>query len=338
MAALLFSIGMLGACGGGGGNSASATVNPPVVVTTAIYSPDIVVANTTPGHTLTLTTGQNAGNRIVIRATIGSVATVLVLASQSFVTPGGNDRIDERGRRHLGTIAVNSNHIVPREPEFLLPLARLSINTLEVPAYIVNFTQTCGRADWESVAGTNQTARHFRIICLGETVNAIRATLSVVTVYKAERQLRPVCWRERNIPYDCAGVNLTGAFLAFPDQNYRRDDGECESAPFYAVGNCQSENAVDVGNFAAFVSGLDGNGYRQFGVRHQWKEEDWNAAAMVSHAKGREFLDTWWGRLRFEHSVFDDAAAFAEYESGITSLRQNGFMFADIPISGGRVG
>ena len=40
----------------------------------------------------------------------------------------------------------------------------------------------------------------------------------------------------------------------------------------------------------------------------------------------------------FEHSFFADTKAFAEYESGITSLRQNNILFADVPISGGRFG
>ncbi|MGI9337872.1 MAG: hypothetical protein ACR2P4_05105, partial [Gammaproteobacteria bacterium] len=317
---VIFAFGFLTACGGGGGgNSVTPQPQPEyrvayVSVIMAADSADTLITIAVPEHYRHLTRNGvsviNGGFEGGPAITPGGVATTTTLGSQlgnySFT-------LDERWNALQG-ITVNET------------------------VYVANFAnERCNSIAFNSLVGTNSSARGYRIRC----TNGANMTITT-TVSKTEVQIHELCWQDnrRRVFCDLGWDHDANAdvWLAFPDQTYRRDNGECQSAPFYAVGNCQSENAVDVGNFAAFVSGLDGNGYRQFGVRHQWKEEDWNAAAMVSHAKGREFLDTWWGRLRFEHSVFDDAAAFAEYESGITSLRQNGFMFADIPISGGRVG
>ena len=212
--------------------------------------------------------------------------------------------------------------------------------TVAERSYVADFgnQQCAGGVRFQSFRGDQQYVRGYRIICFSEGGVAN----STVWVNKTEEQIYRVCWQDNrdsvfcNLRWDHNASAIVA--LAFPKQTYRRDNSDCQSAPFYAVDSCQNENSVDVGNFAAFVSGLDGNGYRQFGIRHKYQGEDWNIAAMVSHAKGAEFLDTWWGRTSLEHSFFADTKAFAEYESGITSLRQNNILFADVPISGGRFG
>lgn len=180
------------------------------------------------------------------------------------------------------------------------------------------------------------------------TPNSVTTFMSV-TVHKAQLPTRRVCYQAGSEPVNCR-LTLTNPgvpndhiiVLAFPKQTYRGDDGKCQSAPFYAVGNCQRENVVNVGgNFAAFVSGLDGNGYRQFGVMHRVEMDEWQLAGLVSHARGGAFADTWWAKMRAEHPLFDGAGGmrgFAEYESGITSLRQNDVLFENVPVSGGRLG
>ena len=213
-------------------------------------------------------------------------------------------------------------------------------------------------------------SRRYDLSCV-QTVSAGRGvTVAQVTIYKAVSTLLPLCWtdgevsscdlhftqstvriclitpnydgseshtdcRRRHTDDDIRPPHLV--VLAFPRQSYRQD-GVCAVAPFYAVDSCQRENAVNFGNFAAFVSGLDGNGYRQFGVRHKWEIDDWQIDGLVSHARASEFANTWWSRIRLDRPLFEGARGFAEYESGITSLRQDGRIFEDLPIAGGRAG
>ena len=205
--------------------------------------------------------------------------------------------------------------------------------------YVADFSgSTCAGISLSMGSGNTTTARHYAVSCL----NAENSAIATATVYKQTNALAPVCWRDSSRILRCrlkdSSIGDEFVALAFPKQNYRRDDGKCESAPFYAVANCQRENVVNVGGFLAFVSGLNGVGYRQFGVRHKWQMDDWQIAGLVSHAKGEKFSDTWWGRMRIDRPLFYGVRGFAEYESGVTSLRHNGRLLSRLPIAGGRVG
>ncbi|MGI9337343.1 MAG: hypothetical protein ACR2P4_02380 [Gammaproteobacteria bacterium] len=365
--AVIFAIGLLMGCGGGGGGGGGSSAGPRTIPAPPITTDghrveywNVMLSDTNANMaTLTVNTSGSANARYLALNGTSISAT----APRSIISPGGSDHLNLTAPSYLqditytlsesqhggfggfGGVATTFAGTVVRERVYFVRLGRDCVfDGLAVTGY----AGIGGQSRYQVVSCTYRSTSRVCIPpgssnCL--SIPGMRTNR--VTIYKKEAALRRVCVQEL-VGVGCfidyfsdggpTGTPRYDIVLAFPDQTYRRDNGECESAPFYAVSNCQSENAVDVGNFAAFVTGLDGGGYRQFGVRHKWKAEDWNAAAMVSHAKGREFLDTWWGRLRLEHSVLDDGMAFAEYESGITSLRQNGFMFADIPISGGRVG
>lgn len=346
----LFFIGILSACGGGGGigsiplqlglpfnisnSSGNASALPTEVTIHAAdvmrIETDLVAANNT-ASLITLTTSNTAPNRLVALSRNGT--RLVAVTGALIITPGGTDNLDSRGNAYLRDV---SRRVNPSSA-----LGQAGIRGIGQRVYIASFpNHNCNGYRFQAHAGNlggEGEARHFHVVCTG--VN--NTVLAEVTVHKAEAQLRQLCYEDMNggdcdFRFDNSPPH--DVFLAFPEQQYRRDDGKCETAPFYAAANCQKENAVDIGNMALFVSGLDGNGYRQFGMRHRLELDDWKLSGLVSHSKGDEFPDTWWGKVSANRLLFGEVRGFAEYEAGITSLRQKGRLFADLPIAGGRAG
>ncbi len=335
------------ACGGGGGGipihfpnfpNFEVRDDPPAPATVtafvqpgAVYRLESEIAVATAAENLVTATSAAENNRRLFLLQNG--ALLAPVTGVVIITPGGTDNLDSRGAAYLRDVVRFTN---PGSPSH-----NAGITSFLQRVYMVSFNQRCaGGVSFVSHHGSASEARHLHIDCL----NTAGMTVADLTVHKAERYLHQVCW-EDSLGGRCGLSYRAGSgrpehevFLAFPKQTYRREDGLCESAPFYAVDGCQRENSVDFGSFAAFVSGLDGGGYRQFGVRHRWEWGDWKFAGMISHAKGGEFFDTWWTKLRADKLLFGETRGFAEYESGVTSLRQNGYLFADLPISGGRFG
>ena len=330
LSAILF-LALLSACGGGGGGGTPVTTPYRVAFATQVTLSDTTAENIT----VTVRTGYRYLTRNGVSVTSGGFAGVTI------ITPGGSSRIDTQARRLITDrlFTLNQSWVsVTANGDSVLGA------TVAEPVYVADFPgHHCnGGVRFRSHEGTDTSSRRYRISCITVNAASVSATAATTTVTKTESQIYRVCWRDNrrdtfcNLRYSENTVALVA--LAFPKQTYRRDDGKCESAPFYAVDKCQRENAVDIGDFSAFVSGLNGDGYRQFGIRHRLEWDDWNVAGMVSHAKGDVFADTWWTRLRADRRVWREVKGFAEYESGVTSLRQNGRVFDDLPISGGRVG
>ena len=336
--AILF-LTLLSACGGGGGGGGSASAPPnaetpmplPGVYRVEYVSPPVVELDSAASR---VTSTVPDGYRYLTRDGV----SVRGFAPVTIITPGGLSRTAS------GSPVFADRLFTLGQSWSVVQGGSLVGATVAERSYVADFPgHRCDGIRFRSFSGTrsdasNPTARRYDVAC----VNSATATLAQVTVTKTELQIYQVCWRDNRRTVYCNlhfnNNNTAIVALAFPEQTYRRDDGKCESAPFYAVDKCQRENAVDIGDFSAFVSGLNGDGYRQFGIRHRLEWDDWNVAGMVSHARGDVFADTWWTRLRADRRVSREVKGFAEYESGVTSLRQNGRVFDDLPISGGRVG
>ena len=347
----LFGLLLVACGGGGGGGSASA---PPNVETPTPPSnpPDNTQPPTNPAPTnpqpapavyrVAYAYELGAGNSAaaLITAAVpddyryltrnGVSVTDGAFAPVTVITPGGLSGLSSNSQT-FGEALITLDNTWPASLRGVAARERV---------YVADFpNHNCaGGITFAGLLGQVGASRRYLVHCK----DTAQRSINTVTVFKTQTQIYQVCWRDsrRAMNCDLRYNNNASAFvgLAFPKQTYRRDDGKCESAPFYAVDKCQRENAVDIGDFSAFVSGLNGDGYRQFGIRHRLEWDDWNVAGMVSHARGDVFADTWWTRLRADRRVWREVKGFAEYESGVTSLRQNGRVFDDLPISGGRVG